>query len=171
MNGAAIRPAAVSNSTMNARCLVIASPFSFASSSFASSSFAAGGAEQSIGTQHQHQRHGHEQHDVGIARVEHRGDADDLAGDQAAQYGAGKRADAADDDDHEGLHQDPLADVGGDRHHRRVDDAGEARRHGADAEHQHEDLVDVDTERIDHHRILDAGAHDHADARAVEHDV
>ena len=82
----------------------------------------------------------------------------------------GKRADAADDDDDEGLHQDRFADVGSDRHHRRIDDAGEARRHGADAEHQHEDLVDVDAERIDHDRILDAGAHDHADAGAIEHE-
>ena len=33
-----------------------------------------------------------EQHDVGVAGVEHRGDADDLAGDQSAQNGAGERS-------------------------------------------------------------------------------
>src|SRR5262249_33005554 len=134
-------------------------------------SFAAGRAEQSVGTQHEHQRHGDEQHDVGVAWVEHGGDADDFAGDQPAQHGARERSDAADDDYDEGLHQDRLADVGGDRDHRRVDDAGEARGHGADAEHQHEDLVDVDAERIDHHGILDAGAHDHADTGAIEHEI
>ena len=42
---------------------------------------------------------------------------------------------------------------------------------GTDAEHQHEHLVDVDAERIDHHGVLDAGAHDHADAGAIEHGV
>ena len=64
-----------------------------------------------------------------------------------------------------------FADVGRDGDHRRVDDAGEAGRHGADAEHEHEDLVDVDAERIDHRRILDARAHDHADAGAIEDEI
>src|SRR6478735_10851875 len=48
-------------------------------------SFAAGRAEQSVRTQHEHQRHGDEQHDVGITWVEYRGDADDLASDQASE--------------------------------------------------------------------------------------
>src|SRR5690606_23919724 len=82
-----------------------------------------------------------------------------------------ERTHAAYDHHHEGLHQDRLADIGRDRHDRGVDDTGEASRHGADAEHQHKYLVDVDAERIDHHRILDAGAHDHADAGFVEDDV
>ena len=43
--------------------------------------------------------------------------------------------------------QDYFADIGRDRDHRGVDDPGKAGRHGADAEHQHEDLVDVDAER------------------------
>src|SRR5262249_30532794 len=38
-------------------------------------------------------------------------------------------------------------------------------------EHQHEDLVDVDAQRIDHGGILDACTHDHADTRAVKHKV
>src|SRR5262249_37287569 len=92
-NGAAISAMAVRISTRKGRCLSIARP----------RSFAAGRAEQSIGTQHEHQRHGDEQHDVGVAWVEHGGNADDLAGDQAAEDGARKRADAADDDHDEGL--------------------------------------------------------------------
>ena len=67
-------------------------------------------------------------------------------------------------------HQDRLAHVGRQRHHRRIDDAGKARRHRADAEHDHEHAVDVDAERIHHGRILDSGAHDHAEPRAVEHE-
>ena len=64
--------------------------------------------------------------------------------------------------------QDVVADAGRQRHHRRVDDAGKAGGDRADREHDHEDAVDVDAERIDHHRVLDAGAHDHAEPRAVE---
>ena len=90
---------------------------------------------------------------------------------EPAEHRAGERPDAADDDDDEGLHQNRLADVGRDRHHRRIDDAGETGRHGANAEHEHEDLVDVDAERIDHLRVLDARAHDHADAGAIEHEI
>src|SRR5215469_18231361 len=77
-NGAAINAAAVRISTRKGRCLSIRWPYSFA----------AGGAEQTVRSQHQHERHRHKQHDVGVARVEHRGDADDLAGDQAADDGA-----------------------------------------------------------------------------------
>ncbi len=80
----------------------------------------------------------------------------------------GERAHAADHDHDEGLHQDHLAHLGRERHHGRVDDAGEARGHGADAEDDHEDALHVDAEGIDHHRVLDAGAHDHAQARAIE---
>src|SRR6185437_13069628 len=105
--------------------------------------------------------------DVGVAGIDHRGDADDFAGDQAAENGAGERSDAADHHHHEGFDQDIVADARRQRNHRRVDDAGKAGRHRADAEHDHEDAVDVDAERIDHHRILDAGAHDHAEPGAV----
>src|SRR4051812_1600597 len=52
-------------------------------------------AEQPVGPQHKHQSHSHEQHYVGVARVEHGGDTDDLAGDEPAEHGAGKRSDAA----------------------------------------------------------------------------
>ena len=82
----------------------------------------------------------------------------------------GKRADAADHHHHEGLNQDVVADTRRQRHHRRVDDSGKARRHCADAEHDHEDAVDIDAERIDHAGVLDAGPHDHADPGAIEHD-
>src|SRR5262249_47517210 len=81
-NGAAINPAAVRISTRKGRCLSMRPP----------RSFAAGRAEQSVRTQHEHQRHGDEQHDVGIAWVEHGGDADDLAGDEPAEHGARERS-------------------------------------------------------------------------------
>src|ERR1043165_1666181 len=80
MNGVAMSAAAVSASTRKGRCLSIKPP----------PSFAADRAEQAIWPQHQHQCHSHEQHDVGITGIEHRGDADDLAGDQTADDGAGK---------------------------------------------------------------------------------
>src|SRR5262245_28524589 len=122
MNGATISPAAVRTSMRKGRCLSIRCLHSFA----------AGRAEQPVGTQHEHQRHGHEKHDVGVAWVEHRGEADDLACDKTAEQRARERAHAADDDHDERLYQDRFADVGRDRNYRRVDDAGEARRHGAD---------------------------------------
>src|SRR5579862_3292749 len=156
MNGAMISPTAVSASTRKGRCLSIRSL----------RSFSADCAEQAVGSQDQYQCHGNKKHDVGVAWVEHRGNADDLAGDQATQDCSWKGADTADDDDHEGLDEDSLAHVGSDRHHRGIDDAGKARGHGADAEHEHEHLVDVDAERIDHDRVLDPGPDDHADAAA-----
>src|SRR3569833_4221183 len=103
-NGAAMRPIAVSTSTRRGRFLTIWGAL-----------FATGGAEQPVRTQHEHQRHGREQHDIGVTWIEHRADADDLAGDEAAEHRARERADAADDDHDEGLHQDRLADVGRDR--------------------------------------------------------
>src|SRR5579885_3644522 len=90
MNGATIRPAAVSASIRKGRCLSMSAPLLFP----------AGGAKQPVRAQHQNQRHGDEQHDVRIARVEHRRNADDLPGDQAAKHRPRKGADAADDDHH-----------------------------------------------------------------------
>src|SRR5215472_5774870 len=83
-NGTAISPIAVRVSTSRGRCLSIGNP----------KSVTARRAEQPVWAYHQHQRHGGEQHHVGPRRVDHRGDTDDLAGDQAAQHGARKRADA-----------------------------------------------------------------------------
>src|SRR5690606_2622208 len=133
--------------------------------------FASGLSEQPMRAKDEHERHGYEQHDVGITGIEHRGDGDDLARDEATDHRAGERADAANDNHHKGLHQYGLAHVGRDRDDGCIDDAGEACGHGSDAENQHEDLVDVDSQRIDHHRVLYTGANDHADARAVQHEV
>src|SRR6185312_7768974 len=60
-------------------------------------------AEQALRPDQQDQRHRREQHHLRIGRIDHGGEAQDLAGDDAAEDGAGKRADAADDDDDEGL--------------------------------------------------------------------
>src|SRR5215831_7595597 len=62
-NGTTSRPTAVSASMINGRCLSISWP----------GSFAAGGAEEAVGPQDQHQGHGREKHDIGVARIEHRG--------------------------------------------------------------------------------------------------
>src|SRR5262245_42803836 len=51
---------------------------------------AASGTKKAMWTHHQHQRHRGEQHDVGVTRVDHRSEADDLAGDQAAKHCPGK---------------------------------------------------------------------------------
>src|SRR5262245_10394338 len=106
--GAAINPTAANISMRKGRCLSMRG------------SFPTGCAEQSVRTQHEHQRHRNEQHHVRVARVEHGGDADDLASDEAAQNGSRKGPNAADDDHDESLHQDPFPDVGCDRDHRRV---------------------------------------------------
>src|SRR5690349_4000666 len=67
-NGAVISPAAVSASTTSGRCFIIG----------AAGSIATDGAEQPVGAEHEHEGHRREKHDVGVAWVEHRGDADDL---------------------------------------------------------------------------------------------
>src|SRR4029079_6050659 len=81
--GTAISTAAVTISTRSGLWLNIS----------ATPSFAAARAEQSARAHQQHQRHGGEEHDVGVARVDHRRGADDLAGDQAADHRPGARAD------------------------------------------------------------------------------
>ena len=82
-------------------------------------------AEQAARTHDQHERHHQKQHDLGIAGIEHRCEAEDLARDQAAEHRARERADAADDHDDESLDQDGVADVGRDRRDRDIDDSGE----------------------------------------------
>src|SRR3954465_118492 len=153
MNGATISAAAVSASTRKGRFFSIGR----------AGSFAPRGTEKPVGADYQHQHHRREQHDVGVTGIKHRGDTDDLARDEAAEHRARERTNAADDDDDESLHENCLAYVRRDRHHRCVDDAGETRRHGANTEHQHEHLVDIDAQRVDHHRILDPSTDDHAD--------
>jgi hypothetical protein len=106
-----------------------------------------------------------------IARVDHRRQTENLACDQAAEHRSGKRADAADHDDDERLHQNRFADIGRDRRDRDVDDSGETGRHRADAEHDHEDPHDVDAQRVHHHGILDSRADDHPQARPIENQV
>ena len=67
------------------------------------------------------------------------------------------------DDDHEGQDQNVVAHAGFDRDDRRDHDAGEAGQHRAEAEHDHEQPLDIDAERRDHPRIGGAGPHQHAD--------
>src|SRR5215472_17766690 len=60
--------------------------------------FAARHAEQALRPQQQHQGHHREQHDPGISRVDHRSQAEDLAGNQPTEDRSRERADAADND-------------------------------------------------------------------------
>src|SRR5689334_25185304 len=94
--GAAIRPMTVSVSIRKGRCLSITRPRSLASLH----------AEKAVRPHHEHERHRRKQHHIGIAGVEHRGDADDFAGDQAAEDCAWERADATDHHHDESLDQD-----------------------------------------------------------------
>src|SRR5215467_9436090 len=87
--GAAIRPIAVSVSIRKGRCLSIGK----------SRLLAALHAEQTVRPYHEHERHGRKQHHIGVAWVEHGGDADDFACNQAAEDGARERSDAADHHD------------------------------------------------------------------------
>src|SRR5215471_770125 len=98
VNGAAMSAITVSVSTRKRRLPAIS-----CGSSFAGASFPPFGSEQAVRPDHQDERHGGEQHDVGVAGIDHGREAHDLAGDQAAQHRARKRADAADHDDDEGL--------------------------------------------------------------------
>src|SRR5215471_3617043 len=95
---AAMRPSAVRISTLNERGARIRS-------------FAAARAEQAMRAKQQHERHRSEQHHVRVAWIDHRGEADDLARDEATEHCAGERTDSADHDDNEGLHQDRFAHV------------------------------------------------------------
>src|SRR5271154_4709323 len=127
--GVAISAAAVNASTTKGRFGFMRGP----------RSLAARRAKEPVGAEHQHERHRDEQHDVGVAGIEHRRDANDLAGDEAAKNRAWERTNAADDDDDKSLNKDRFADIGRNRDDGSVYDTGEARRHGADAEDQHED--------------------------------
>src|SRR5689334_15332163 len=98
-NGAATRPTAVSTSARKA----------WRRSISGSRSLAAPHAEQALRAYHQHQDHHREEHDAGVGRVDHRGEAENLAGDDPAEDRAGERADAADHDHHESLDEDRIA--------------------------------------------------------------
>ena len=84
---------------------------------------------------------------------------------------AADRADAADHDDHEGEDQDVVAHAGLDGEDRRHHRSRKARQHGAEAEHHHEQPLDVDAERRNHGGVAGACAHQHADARVIDEHV
>src|ERR1043165_6693730 len=86
--GTAIRAIAVSVSTRNGGLPLLA---------MARRSLSPAHAEQSLRSQQQHHGHRREEHDVGIAGVDHRRDADELPGDQSSDPRTRERTDAADD--------------------------------------------------------------------------
>src|SRR5262249_13157721 len=83
---------------------------------------------------------------------------------ERGQKGAADRADAADDDDDERENEDVITHSGLDREDGGDHDAGKAREHGAEAEHDHEQAPDIDAERGYHRRVGGAGTHQHANA-------
>src|SRR5215831_321648 len=93
--------------------------------------------EEAARPEQQHERHRCEQHDIGVAWIDHRRDADDLSRNQAAKNGTRKRSDATDDDDDKRLYEDRLAHIGRQRHDGRIHNAREACGHRTDAEHDH----------------------------------
>ena len=84
---------------------------------------------------------------------------------------AADRADAADDDDHEGEDEDVLAhaDLGGENGG--LHQAGETGERRPDAEHERIEQLDVDPQRGGHLAVGGAGADQHADARAHDHQI
>ena len=86
----------------------------------------------------------------------------DDADQHRCQEGATDRADAADHDHHECEDQNLITHTGLHRQDRRHHYAGKAGQHGAEAEHDHEQPLDVDAERRDHWRVGGARAHQHA---------
>src|SRR6185369_467478 len=80
-NGAAISASAVSVSTRKRRSCITRT-----------CSFAPGRAEQAVRAHDENQRHRGEQHHVRVAGIDHRGEADDLAGNQADEDRARERA-------------------------------------------------------------------------------
>ena len=80
--------------------------------------------------------------------------------------GAADRADAADDDDHEGEDQDVLAHADLHGQDRRLHQAGEPGERRAEPEHQRIEQLDVDAERAGHLAVGGAGADQHAEPRA-----
>ena len=93
------------------------------------------------------------------------------ADEQRAQQRAAHRADAADDDDHQGQDQDRVAHAGLHRQDRPRHQAGEAGQPGAEREDQAVQRLDVDAERRHHRRVGGAGADQHADAGPVDQPV
>ena len=58
--------------------------------------------------------------------------------------------------------------AGRDRLKGTADDTGHARKPGTEGEHEHEHQLNADAHRRQNVAIVDAGAHDHADAGAIE---
>ena len=81
------------------------------------------------------------------------------------------RADAADDDDDEGDDDDVVAHADAGLGDRRDQHAGESGHGRAEREHEQEQAIDVDAERLDHGAVGRAGANQHAEPRAVDQEI
>jgi hypothetical protein len=139
-------------------------------------------AEQAVGAHDQHHRHHQEfcdQRQLGEVdgdkpEIDHAdADADcfNLGDDHGGEIGAGDRAHATDDNDHEGVAD--RDQISGKvcrlaRHLQRATEAGERR---ADGEHRREQQRLVDAERAHHFAILRSGAHESAETRAGKREM
>ena len=111
-------------------------------------------------TKRQHDRIGRE-----IGEADLLGDPDD----DRAERRAGNRAHAADDHDDQGREQKPRVLARRERLERAADDARDTGETRSEREDDHKDELDAHAHRREHVAIVDAGAHHHADARAIEH--
>ncbi|EEF22324.1 conserved hypothetical protein, partial [Ricinus communis] len=113
--------------------------------------------------------HQHDVRDERHLRREETGVVGDEGDQQRADEAAADGTEAADDDDDERQHHDLAAHV---RHERLLvqapHDAAEARQRGAGREDAHEQAADAVAQRLDHLAVLDAGADQEADLRAVQ---
>ena len=95
----------------------------------------------------------------------------DHADDQRGPEGAADRADAADDDHHQGLDQDGLAHARLHREDRPGHHPGQRRQAGTQAENQGVEQADVHAQGRHHRRMGGAGADQHAHPGAVDQPV
>src|SRR5207253_4601321 len=123
--------------------------------------------EQAGGAHEQQDGHRAEDHEVGELGKEPPAVRIDEADDHAAGHGAAQAPEAADDDDHERVGEDLPLGAGIEREERAAGHTREAGEKRGEAEHQREQPVDVDADRVHHLAVVHAGADDGAELRAV----
>src|SRR2546425_2705205 len=128
-------------------------------------------AEDAYGTQHEDQDQQHEGHRIapGAAEEERREALHDAV-EEPADDGASHAAEAAENDDGEGLDRGQGAGVRAERVDDAVERAGEGGEGRADAEARHVDPADVDAHQHGRHPVLTGPPHLAAERRAEEED-
>jgi hypothetical protein len=125
-------------------------------------------AQTGQAAERQQQRHWAENDEIGELGKHHLPDRIEQADQERAQCRADQAAAPADDDDREREHQNLSVGARIERQKRSADHAAKSGQRRAQHEGAEKDAADVDPHRLDHFRIVDAGADQRAETGLVQ---